>query len=581
MKIARLKITNFRGIKNCELFFDGHTVLVGDNNVGKSTILEAIDLVLGPDRLSRYPVIDEHDFYAGEYFINLENKILIEVEVVIIELNEEQLRHFRNNIEWWDSEAKSLIDSPPATRTDEEKVSASLRVVFKGYYDSEEDDFIGKTFFCSPIDDNQDLSSFGLKDKRQCGFIYLRTLRTGNRALSLERGSLLDIILKLKELRPQMWEDILIQLRSVTVAEKPELGISGILENIQSAIREIVPVEWAENPKLQVSDMTREHLRRILTVFIGTGAKNSKGDIYSAPFQHQGTGTINALVLVLLSMIAELKQNVIFAMEEPEIAIPPYTQKRIVNSIIEKSAQAIFTSHSTYVLEEFNPSQILVLNRNNVGLMTGINAEYPVKPKRYKEEFRKRFCEGLLANRVLITEGRTEYDSFPACAKRLNELHPKEFKTFDVLGIAVINADTDSQVAPIGEFYKKLGKKVFAVFDKQTPGDLEKIKKSVHYYFEAPEKGFENVVLKGVPLKSLHEYVIQLVKSGSWATNIQNVFKENTPIEELEQLLKKFLKEKKGSGEASELLALCKKEEMPEFIVSTIKSIQNQIEGSN
>jgi hypothetical protein len=29
--------------------------------------LEAIDLVLGPDRLSRRPPVDEHDFYKGNY----------------------------------------------------------------------------------------------------------------------------------------------------------------------------------------------------------------------------------------------------------------------------------------------------------------------------------------------------------------------------------------------------------------------------------------------------------------------------------------------------------------------------------
>lgn len=41
--------------------------MVGTNNVGKSTICEALDLVLGPDRLNRFPPIDEHDFYNGFY----------------------------------------------------------------------------------------------------------------------------------------------------------------------------------------------------------------------------------------------------------------------------------------------------------------------------------------------------------------------------------------------------------------------------------------------------------------------------------------------------------------------------------
>ena len=43
------------------------------------------------------------------------------------------------------------------------------------------------------------------------------------------------------------------------------------------------------------------------------------------------------MVLALLSFIAELKPDtVIFAMEEPEIALPPHTQKRIVNSVRER-----------------------------------------------------------------------------------------------------------------------------------------------------------------------------------------------------------------------------------------------------
>ena len=67
MQICRLKIKNFRGIQDATLFFPKHGVLLGDNNTGKTTVLEALDLVLGPDRLSRTPCVDEHDFYQGKY----------------------------------------------------------------------------------------------------------------------------------------------------------------------------------------------------------------------------------------------------------------------------------------------------------------------------------------------------------------------------------------------------------------------------------------------------------------------------------------------------------------------------------
>lgn len=55
MRVSRLQIENFRGIKKAELHLSEHTLLIGGNNVGKSTICEALDLVPGPDRLNRTP----------------------------------------------------------------------------------------------------------------------------------------------------------------------------------------------------------------------------------------------------------------------------------------------------------------------------------------------------------------------------------------------------------------------------------------------------------------------------------------------------------------------------------------------
>ena len=60
----------------------------------------------------------------------------------------------------------------------------------------------------------------------------------------------------------------------------------------------------------------------------------------------------------------------IFAMEEPETAIPPYAQKRIVDEVRRLAAQTIFTSHSPYVLEEFNLDETVVLSRDNQGVLT-------------------------------------------------------------------------------------------------------------------------------------------------------------------------------------------------------------------
>jgi predicted ATP-dependent endonuclease of OLD family len=67
VRIVRVHIENFRGIKLADIHFERTTVLLGDNNTGKSTVLEAIELAIGADRLARTQVIDEHDFYGGNY----------------------------------------------------------------------------------------------------------------------------------------------------------------------------------------------------------------------------------------------------------------------------------------------------------------------------------------------------------------------------------------------------------------------------------------------------------------------------------------------------------------------------------
>jgi putative ATP-dependent endonuclease of OLD family len=579
MKIETIQIQNFRGISSAKVFFNGHSVLIGDNNAGKSTIFEAIDLVLGPDRVSRTPVVDEHDFFNGLYYDKAtESLTKIEINVIISDLGQEQISRFANNLQFWDNEEQRLLNEQEINKTDEEGIKKALSIKFIGNYNIEDDDFEGQTFFAWPIKEDGTLQKFTKSDKRECGFLYLRALRTGSRALSMERGSLLDIILQIKEIRPQMWEHVLEQLKRTDVAKDPKLGLSGVLKGVQEALNEFVPSDWGTEPQLRVSDLTREHLRRTLTVFMSTG-RNS----YQAPFHHQGTGTINTMVLALLSMIAEEKQNVIFAMEEPEIAIPPYTQKRIIHSIINKSSQALFTSHSPFVLEEFPPNKIISIRRDEEGAITGQSVTFPssIKSKNYNSEFRLRFAESLLAKRVLITEGATEASSYPAAGRRLNELAPKKFSSLEALGVAVFDAHSETAVAEFGAYFKNLGKLVFAVFDKQDPEALKKIKANVDYAFESKYKGFEELILQETSEDIIIEFYKTIIKEDGWPEHLKKKkAADEDDIDDVITSLKEYLKWTKGAKSASEMIGICKKSvDIPETLRTVLQEIKKYIES--
>ena len=110
MRIRRLKLANFRAIAQGEIVFPGHTVIIGGNSVGKSTICEALDLLLGPDRLSRSNPIDEHDFFERRHLDEYGAAIPVELEAVLTDLTEDVLTKCRIHLEYWNIATDELLD---------------------------------------------------------------------------------------------------------------------------------------------------------------------------------------------------------------------------------------------------------------------------------------------------------------------------------------------------------------------------------------------------------------------------------------------------------------------------------------
>lgn len=595
MQVVRIHIENYRGIKNATLELTKHAVLLGDNNTGKTTVLEALDLVLGPDRLNRSPPIDEHDFYHGRYAakskkpvpqdqnegeahiphaeigapgaqedgdagaenVGEEAALKIRIDVTIIDLTEEQRNRFGDYIEFWDETGKNLYQEANPEGVDADSISPALAVTFIGKYDLEEDDFEGKTFYTLTLEDGRTPQAFTKKDKQVCGFLYLRSIRTGSRALSLERGSLLDIILRLKEVRPQMWEDAIGRISELTVAEDPSLGISGVLQSINNALKKYVPKEWGVEPHLKISNLTRDHLRKVITAFIATG-----DGTHAAPFYRQGTGTINMLVLAMLSQIAEDKQNVIFAMEEPETAIPPYAQKRIIHEVRNLASQTLFTSHSPYVLEEYSLDDTVILSRDAFGTLQQSRVTLPesVKLKRYRQEFRTKFCEGLLARRVLVAEGATEASAFPVACRRLAEIDPTTYASLEALGVCIVDAGGEGSIPDMAKLYKEIGKRTFALCDLQDAAAQAQIEAQVEHLYMHGEKGIENLILMNTSQAAMERFCDLI----HWPTDLLAKFPN--PKADSINALKAYFAKKKGDFGIAEYLAQCSEAEIPQWI---------------
>ncbi|MCD9125416.1 ATP-dependent nuclease [Luteimonas fraxinea] len=579
MRVARVQIENFRGIRTADLHFTGTTVLLGDNNTGKSTVLEAIELAIGADRLARTQVIDEHDFFGGAYQARGDEPApKIAIEVVIADLDAEHSQRFRANLEFWREADRSLIGPGGAQQVAQDGVSPAVRIRFEGEYDPDGDEFKAKTWFAVPrSEEGVPTSECRSSDKREFGFLHLRALRTGTRALSMERGSLLDIILRTYEVRARMWEGLLDKLRPLDVVGGEDEEFGKILTAIQNAMRDIVPGEWAHAPHLRVSELTREDLRRVLKSFLATGVAG-----YAAPFQHQGSGTINALVLSMLGLIAERRRGrVIFAMEEPELSLPPHVQQRVVDKVRGLAAQALFTSHSPYVIEQFEPEQMTVMRRDTDGVMSATPIQLPdnLKLKLFRDGFRTRFCEALLSRRVIVVEGKTELVAYSTVARRIAHLAPDQFKRLDTLGWVMFDAGGETNVASFAAFFRGLGKTVATIFDQQGVDAKAAIIASCDGAFEQPYAGFEHLLRDEVRPDMQKWFVIWLAAQQEWPPALANQLPaDGAPDASYIEPFLALMRHKKGDDYLRLFFDQCQIGHIPVSMMGILGSLRTMVE---
>src|ERR1017187_5629389 len=264
-----------------------------------------------------------------------------------------------------------------------------------------------------------------------------------------------------------MWQDTLKRLRELDPAIGEIEQLKGVSKEIRERMAQFVNLAPGDDATgFFSSDLTREHLREVVRLFV-----SAEPSTYLLPFQRLGTGSVNLLVFALLTFIAELKdkQAVIFAMEEPEIALPPHTQRRVTRFVLSQMGQAIVTSHSPYVIEQFQPEQIVVLARPGLGKLSGTPIDLQgIKPKVFARE-RRQFAEAILANAIFVVEGATEAAIFPAASSVLEQdLGAEVYSHFDIAGVTIFDAGGDGSTPQYGPCFAALGKLAFCFYDKRS-----------------------------------------------------------------------------------------------------------------
>ena len=444
MHIVRLTIRGFRAIQSADIVLGRHAVLVGPNNSGKTTIIEALALVFGRDRLVRR--LTEHDFHGSTP--DAAARITIIATVTGFPQNDPQHNTSwfgldRGVEKWLDPKTKTLSAAQEAQHTE-----LAVQIGFAARFDLDELEAETVRFFVDdegtlgdPFAEDAHLRTVYPKAFQELGFFLVPASRTWDRWISFSSELFRRVVATRGGMPAQAVRTERERLWNPPDGERLENqpGLTDIVNSANEELRHLLPA--APQLKLRLTGTDSDSvLETVIPHFTqGTGP--------TLPTMRQGSGLVSLQSLLLLMQFgkarAETDRSFVLAVEEPELHIQPSQQKRLVNRLNALCDQTIVTTHSPIVAAMFPPPDTLFVATGN-GTMTAkpLMDTVPATPTNHEQHllyaWRQKLVGALMHECVLIPEGVSDVAWFDALQTALElqqgwddaEQNQSQFSTF-------------------------------------------------------------------------------------------------------------------------------------------------------
>ncbi|AZA60747.1 ATP-dependent nuclease [Chryseobacterium indoltheticum] len=437
MYLSQLKLWNFRkygsqsnnlDLENPNLtvpFEKGMNVLIGENDSGKTAIIDAIKLVL-KTHAYEWIKIEKSDFHR--------NTEKLRIEIHFKGITDDEAKHF---IEWlgWDEKEKT----------------PELILI----YQSEIRD---NRIIASDIKAGMDSTGFLLvaEAREYLKSTYLKALRDADSELMAKKNSRLSQILQEHKLFKKKKDGII----------KHELeqifdDANGLIKNY---FNDCKAIEGQKSNKEQIANPINNFLKD----FINEDS-NSKFDITEAEIKsilekislgiegknNLGLGTMNRLFMAaeLLHLKKENYDGLKLCMiEELEAHLHPQAQMKIIETLDREARndiQFILTTHSPNIASKVDLKSLIICKDNDV-FPLGVNYTYlgaKTNQSKYKNSYKylERFLDVTKSNLffakgVILVEGWSEEILIPEIAKKINcDLTKKEISIVNVGSTAYLD----------------------------------------------------------------------------------------------------------------------------------------------
>lgn len=388
MKISKLELTNFRGYRNVSVEFDDNfNVIIGKNDIGKSTVLEALEIFFNNETVKID--IDDHNVHAAdEQYMAIQVSFSPEgkeytIDTVPTDLNKEYLLDADKNLsvkKVWDcskdkltaASLKTYLVANYPTKFEAPLISmkiADLKKLLANYADDLDVKEVKKNKSSSirqaiyEVEDIDDLSEIDIPIDKEDGKKIWE---------SLKFDLPLFFIFQSDRANKDSDKEVQDPLKAITKTAISQLQAE--LDDVKEQIRakaELLGLKTLEKLKEmspEIADVLSPEMSHKPWESLFSFSFNCDDGI---PINKRGSGVRRLILLNYFRAEAERKnaedRNVIYAIEEPETSQHPTWQVELLNALVELSenenTQVLITTHSPSLAGLVNTDKIRFINK--------------------------------------------------------------------------------------------------------------------------------------------------------------------------------------------------------------------------